>query len=473
MLDTRTASIPLPQPVIDRLVRAIEDHYPKDEREGVKFQTLCSANVFDYQEGHSWAPSERFPSKAVLDGHRRIKNTRKWIEHFCRIQDKAGEIVPITLNAAQRKFLAKVLRRWRNGEPSRVVILKPRQTGFSTVVELLIFYLVVTSTYKRGEVIAHKRAISSKVLGMFRRALKFIPFELNTNHRTRYEVVFDEPLNCAVDVDSAESDEPGHGDTLQYLHLTEVSRWKDARRKAKGVMQTVPQLPGTLIVWESTANGAEGYFYELYFEALDTENLANRMDAVFVAWYEHEEYTAPPLDEAFRAHIIKTMTDEEERLLGCTYFVRKKGWVKVTLEQIVWRRDAILNKCGGNLDDFQEQYPATDLEAFLASGRPVFSPEKLIERDQVTRDAEWRGDIFDPLFTPREVPDTPGSLADIKPEASPAGPRKSHVDAWPAQAEWPVALGHESEANDLMNAFGGAEGESDGPTDIDSDPEWT
>lgn len=465
--DQRRAGVPLPQEVIDRLSSTIDAHYPREVRSGVKFQTLCSPNVFDYgrREKGRWSKAER-------DAHRRIKNTRRWIEHFCRIQDKAGEITPIILNAAQRKFLARVLRRWHNGEPSRVVILKPRQTGFSTIVELLIFYLVVTSTYKRGEVIAHKRAISSKVLNMFRRALKFIPYELETNHRTRYEVVFDEPLNCAVDVDSAESDEPGHGDTLQYLHLTEVSRWKDARRKAKGVMQTVPALPGTMIVWESTANGAEGYFYELYFEALDVDNPANHMDAVFVAWYEHEEYTAPPLNPDLRAHILNTMTDAEVHLLTCSYFVRKKGWVKVSLEQVAWRRDAILNKCGGNLDDFQEQYPSTDLEAFLASGRPVFSPEKLIERDADTREAVWRGDLFDPEFTPNEVPDQPGSLAEIGAENSPAGPRKGHV-AWPEADSWPVTLGQEDAADDLMKAFSTPQEVDDVKRDIDQDHEWS
>lgn len=466
MRDSRTATVPLPRETIDRISRAIEDHYPVAEQSGVKFQTMCSPNVFD----HHRAPKLVWTKKET-DAHRRIKNARRWIEHFCRIQDKAGEIVPITLNAAQRKFMSAVMRRWRNGDPARVVILKPRQTGFSTIVELLIFYLVVTSTYKRGEVIAHKRAISSKVLNMFRRALKFIPYELATNHRTRYEVVFDEPLNCAVDVDSAESDEPGHGDTLQYLHLTEVSRWKDARRKAKGVMQTVPGLPGTLIVWESTANGAEGYFYELYFEAVDKENPSNRMDAVFVAWYEHEEYRSPDLNEEQRAYLIKTLTEDEDHLLKCTYFVRKEGWKHVTLEQISWRRDAILNKCGGNLDDFQEQYPSTDMEAFLASGRPVFSPEKLIERDQQTRDPIWRGDLFDPLFKPKELPDTPGSLDDISPDSSPAGPRKGHV-AWPDVDKWPVAVGFEDNADDLMNAFGGQEGSVDVPRDPDQDPEW-
>ena len=471
MLDSRKAKVPLPREIYDEASRAIEDRYPKKHWDAIKFQTFCSPNVFDYRKPQ-WTASERFPTRESLDAHRRIKTARKWIEHFCRIQNKAGDIPPIILNAAQRKFLAKVVRRWKDGEMSRVVILKPRQTGFSTVVEMLIFYLTVTSTYKRGEVIAHKRAISSKILNMFRRCLKFVPFELPTNHRTRYEVVFDDPLNCAVDVDSAESDEPGHGDTLQYLHLTEVSRWKDARRKAKGVMQTVPDLPGTLVVWESTANGADGYFYELYNEAKDTSNPANRMDAVFVAWYEHAEYTTPTLTEVQREHLVKTMTQDEEDLLKRTYFKRGVGWVNVSMEQIAWRRNTLVDKCGANLDDFHEQYPSTDMEAFLASGSPVFSPEKLIERELFTRPCVWSGDLFDKNFSPKEVPDDPGSLSEISVK-QPGGPARKHVE-WPQTPTFEPTEGHESDADSIMKAFGGEiEDTHERLSDSDRDPEWS
>ena len=467
LLDSRKAKVPLPQSVIDEACRAIEDHYPKKLWEAVKFQILCSPNVFDYEK-----PEKACWSKEKTDQHRRLKNARRWIEQFCRIQNKAGEIVEIKLNAAQRRFLSKVIRRWRKGEMARVVILKPRQTGFSTVVELLIFYLTVTSTYKRGEVIAHKRQISSKILNMFRRALNFIPFDLPTNHRTRYEVVFDDPLNCAVDVDSAESDEPGHGDTLQYLHLTEVSRWKNARNQAKGVMQTVPDLPGTLVVWESTANGAEGYFYELYNEAKDEDNPANRMDAVFVAWYEHSEYTSKPLSSEARAHVIKTLTPEEEDLLKRSFFVRGEGWRTVSMEQLVWRRNILVDKCGGSLEDFHEQYPATDMEAFLASGSPVFSPEKLIERQLDTRDPVWRGDLFDPEFTPKEVPDEPGSLSDVS-HRSVGGSVVKHAK-WESVTAFTPPAGEEDNANAIIEALGDpGEDQVEKPRDYDRDSEWS
>lgn len=684
---------PIPENLRREIELSVEARHNKKEWGGHKHQILCSPNIFD--EGTK--PPRRIWDKTKTDVHRRIKNTRKWIEHFGRIRNKMGEIVPIRLNHAQRLFLARVLRRWRNGHSARVVILKPRQTGFcydpsmkilmedmtwtpigevepgeelvafdehapkvrgssrklrrakvvatkrveaeafrvtftdgrelivtgphrhlcrarggtatkwvkvedmrpgdhvrsithstwdgpgpedgwmgglydgeghirahpnrkgvsigvcqvagaiwdramcwlrssgmrfktyvddrragdssklghkdvhsasihrisdimrfagttgstkllvrddwwngraipkhrdkpswaevasiesvgvremvdlqttegtyvcegfashnSTVVELIIFYLTVTATFKRGCVIAHKNSISTKILNIFRTALKFMPYELPTKHRTRYEVVFDDPINGSVDVDSAESDEPGHGDTVQYLHLTEVSRWKDAARKAKGVMQTVPDMPVTLIAWESTANGAEGYFYDLYWLAKDTDNPANRMDAVFVAWFEHAEYTATALSEAERDYIHRTMDQEEVDLLEQRYFVRKRGWVKITMEQLAWRRRAIADKCGGDLEAFHEQYPAYELEAFLSSGRPVFNAQKLIERDRAVRDPVFRGDLIDSDFEPPKEPDTPEGLSALT-EKTPAGPHAFHVEQSPPRPEF-------------------------------------
>jgi len=42
-----------------------------------------------------------------------------------------------------------------------------------------------------------------------------------------------------------------------------------------------------------------------------------------------------------------------------------------------WRRDCIKNKCDGSVDIFNQEYPATDEEAFLVSGRCRFNTDCL------------------------------------------------------------------------------------------------
>ena len=44
----------------------------------------------------------------------------------------------------------------------------------------------------------------------------------------------------------------------------------------------------------------------------------------------------------------------------------------VTYEQLKWRRWCIANNCGGDVEQFHQEYPCTPDEAFIASGRPRF-----------------------------------------------------------------------------------------------------
>lgn len=323
------------------------------------------------------------------------------IRHVARIRLKAGGLGQIEPNASQRKLIAAITRAWRAGKPARVIYLKPRQTGISTATELVLFVSLGGTSNSRASVIAHKRPISVKVLRMFRTAMKYGPYKLNPAQAARDIIAFDEPIDSSVDVDSAESEEPGHGDTVQFLHLTEVGRWKDAEIKMKGLLQTVPDLPGTLVVIESTANGADGYFFELWNRAVSGDS---EYVPIFHAWYEHEEYTLPRLSDEHRKMLLDSLDRREEHLLRQRYFKRGVGWTNVSLEQIAWRRRTIESKCNYDPDTFDEQYPESQEVAFLSSGRPVFDPRLL--RDQLERaiDPIFRGDIFDRDFVPRDEP---------------------------------------------------------------------
>src|SRR5207253_10293153 len=68
------------------------------------------------------------------------------------------------------------------------------------------------------------------------------------------------------------------------------------------------------------------------------------------------------------------------------------------LEQLNWRRWTILNKCEARLDVFHQEYPSTPEQAFLTTGRQVFSR---IGLSQVSRDVE----MTDPIVP---SPDNPG-----------------------------------------------------------------
>ena len=62
-------------------------------------------------------------------------------------------------------------------------------------------------------------------------------------------------------VGTAGTRDVGRSKTLQPFHGSEVAFWPNARTHFAGVLQAVPDLPGSEIILESTANGAGGEFH--------------------------------------------------------------------------------------------------------------------------------------------------------------------------------------------------------------------
>ena len=171
------------------------------------------------------------------------------------------------------------------------------------------------------------------------------------------------------------------------MHASEVAWWDNAESVMLGLMQAVPNTPGTMVVLESTANGVGGYFYDMWHQAVRGENDFTPM---FFAWHEHPEYTMP-VPPGFEPA-------KEERELQQAY--------GLTDGQLVWRRWCIANNCGGDETLFRQEYPACPEEAFITSGRPVFDTSKLMLRREQVRGLGERGYLEDGKF----IPDATGQL---------------------------------------------------------------
>lgn len=355
---------------------------------------------------------------------RRLRR-RQWIEDMVRIVDKNGEIVPLKLHQAQRDLYAKILRMERKKKPVRIVILKARQIGYSTFIQAFFVEMCMRNAVQRVLLVAQRNKTARTIFGKVHLLKSRMPrgdtrWRFEMSRASRDEIMFGPPSESVIEVDSAEVGEPGHGDTLRGLHMTETSRWDDARMVAKGILQTVPKRPRTYVLDETTAAGDSGYFRDKFVRAYygvdrntsQDEAAADFMgwEAHFSPWYVHQEYrytkafgcdTVP--EKIVRA--IREHPDEEEKaLLQKRYLLRRTGydangkqigggWVYVDYDQLAWRRQTISTEFNGMLDDFHEQYPSTPEEAFLASGRPVFDGKKIKERMAAAKKPRWIGDI--------------------------------------------------------------------------------
>ena len=144
----------------------------------------------------------------------------------------------------------------------------------------------------------------------------------------------------------------------------------------------VPFTPWTIIALESTARGVGNEFHQRWIEAEEASKRGDSYGFIpfFIPWFEEPQYTLAhylPLGEL----------DDEETWLKAELSVRD--------DQLAWRRYVgIPVVCGGDLDLFHQEYPATPKQAFLSTGRPFFDLEVIDERlEEITWAPKFTGRI--------------------------------------------------------------------------------
>lgn len=324
-----------------------------------------------------------------------------YIESCLKIKTKSGTVVPFRLNDAQRKLYAVAKRQQDAGKPVRLIILKARQLGFSTLTEGLIFHACATRRNVNALIVAHREDATSNLFRMSKLFYDELPAPVKPMLRASnaQELVFENPskirserearpgLRSRIRCATAGGRGIGRSDTLQCVHLSEYAFWPDgADGKAStiaGILQAVPSLPGTMVVIESTANGFED-FKERWDAAVAGEN---DFEPVFFAWFENPDYSMPV--------VPGTEWTPEERDLKAAY--------QLTDGQLQWRRWCIANNCGGSLDMFRQEYPASPGEAFLHSGTGVFDNEQIVLRLERLPEPARRGEFTDGEWTESET----------------------------------------------------------------------
>jgi hypothetical protein len=325
---------------------------------------------------------------------------KDYIESCLKIKTKSGTVVPFRLNDAQRKLYAVAKRQQDAGKPVRLIILKARQLGFSTLTEGLIFHSCATRENVNALIVAHREDATANLFRMSKLFYDELPKPVKPMLRASnaQELVFENPsklrsereakpgLRSRIRCATAGGRGIGRSDTLQCVHLSEYAFWPDgADGKAStlaGILQAVPSMPGTMVVIESTANGFED-FKERWDAAVAGEN---DFEPVFFAWFENPEYAMPV--------VPGTEWTPEERELRDAY--------QLSDEQLQWRRWCIANNCGGSLDMFRQEYPASPGEAFLHSGTGVFDNEQIVLRMERLPSPAGRGEFIDGEWTESE-----------------------------------------------------------------------
>ena len=323
-----------------------------------------------------------------------LKKMRSSFEYYApralKIRTKQNKLVPFKVNPMQVKVDAVVERMKAEGRPVRVIVLKARQVGISTWAEGKIFHNTSMHQLRSSMIVAHKEDASTNLFNMSKLFYEELPPRLRPMKKASNakELIFENPtpditakqqnpgLRSKIKIDTARNLGAGRSDTINNLHVSELAFWDRAADVMTGLMQSVPDDPGTMVIVESTANGLGGYFYELCQAAIAG---LNEFEFIFIAWFENPEYSREFKTDADRER-FRADLDETERHLQDTY--------GVTLEQLYWRRWCIENNLNRDAEKFKQEYPSNPDEAFLTSGTPVYDVQTVLRRLQQVRGQE-------------------------------------------------------------------------------------
>lgn len=311
-----------------------------------------------------------------LEVLRNLKKPLWYIENFLWIRTKRNRLAKLVLKPAQRELYEIIKREHDEGRPVRLVILKARQLGFSTVIEALFFHDAATRALVRTLIVAHDERATANLFKMnklfFDRLPSWLkPMRKNSNAQ---EIVFENPtrdeeeklrnpgLMSSIRCVPATGGDVGRSDTLTNVHASEAAFWSNMEDTLDGLLQAVPDDPDTAVIIETTPNGFNA-FKTFWDDAVAGKN---GFVPVFFPWYKDPEYRRPVPPG--------TEWTEEEKKLREAYGLDD--------EQLAWRRWCIANNLRGDAVKFKQEYPSCAEEAFLMSGNPYFDNQEIALRLQ-------------------------------------------------------------------------------------------
>ena len=295
-----------------------------------------------------------------------IINDREWrLNNLYYIKDDAGRktLFDMGWNGGTQKHFYDAI--WYFN-----IILKARQRGFSTFVEIYMLDAMLFNENQKCGIIDASLPDAKKKLAKIRYAYEHLPDWLKADRA----LIKDGAEELELENGSGVSCGTSHrGDTLQKLHVSEYgkisARFPDKASEIKtGALNAVHA--GQQIFIESTAEGQEGEFYELVELSRSLQESGARLTALdpkfhFYPWFGHGGYS---LDAEDTAHT--TITKEMD-----AYFnkLRVEHGIELRPGQKAW----YVKKEKIQQEKMKREFPSTPDEAFEASMRGAIYTEEL------------------------------------------------------------------------------------------------
>ncbi|CZF79711.1 hypothetical protein [Grimontia marina] len=287
----------------------------------------------------------------------------KWwrMDNLYKVENEQGQLVTFRLRPAQRMLFT--MMHWLN------IILKARQLGFSTAIDIYILDEALFNKNLKCGIVAQELDKAGEIF------------------RTKIEIPFDnlpDWLRSRFNIKSRTSGKNGgsiifeHGSSIQVatsfrsgtvhrLHISEHGKIcakypQKAKELRTGTLNAIHE--GCVAFIESTAEGVGGDFHAMCVKAMEAKKAdmpLTKLDWAFhfFAWWEDGKYTAPvPKGGVVMSKVQREYFEAVEEVMGCVISDEQRQWYVL--------------KEAEQGEEMKQEFPSSPIEAFLTSGRRVF-----------------------------------------------------------------------------------------------------
>lgn len=307
-----------------------------------------------------------------------------WAFTCCHIEDKESSVLlPFRLRKAQRIILQALEEERCKGTPVYMIIVKARQFGGSTLIQLWMMWIqVVLHENWHSSIVTEVETQALRVLRMYRIAAENYPEAMGTITLGSFEGSNKNRIvkehGSVISIGSMAKPNSLRSANNYLVHCSEVGLW--VKTEGKSPEDLVQTLLGSLsktkdaaFVLESTAKGVGNFFHKTW-----KENTMFRK--VFIPWFNIDIYV---LDLENKKDFIDTWNDDEWAL-----------WeMGATIQGINWRRKELAT-FGGDRWRFGSEYPATPEEAFSTTGDKFYSRLLLEQHKKFICPPKYKGNVY-------------------------------------------------------------------------------
>jgi hypothetical protein len=289
--------------------------------------------------------------------------------------------VDFLLRPKQKDLLDEIVQAWREGRSARVIILKGRRQGCSIFLCALWLERILRVPGFEAMLVAQDSDTATYFMEKIQEFFEQIPEEaLIANGITVLNVTKGELRLqhgkykvSQIRVVTARRRALGRGRGNNAIAATEFPVWpEEARADLSGVLPTCRDVPGNIVVFESTARGYDE-FRDRYYAAKKGES---GYTAMFFAAQDHPDARRPFETNHERDRFIESLGTLPEyggqEELEWYKVVREQMPALDALEFMNWLRFVLMDECGGSIDLRKREYPVVEEDAFQGTGRPVF-----------------------------------------------------------------------------------------------------